>query len=86
MNARRFTVRLYERSGLLWRPRTSTDLNLDPRDDDRLREVLEERVKDHKRTLRLDLAKWSIRVTDQRRREVARVEIDASGRSVVKRP
>lgn len=83
MNARRYTVRLFERNT----KRTETELNLDPSDDARLREVLEERVKAHRGDLKCDLSQWRVEVerTSNPKYVVAKVSVDSSGRTVVKR-
>lgn len=90
MNARRYTIELRERPGLgeFTFRRATTVLHLDPRDDDRLREVLIERLtgfKGERYARDADLSRWSIRVMDRRGRQVAALKVDKSGRSVVKR-
>ncbi len=83
MVANRYTIRLYQLGDL----RKQVDTNLDPADDSRLREVLEEQVKAVAGTLRLDLsAGWKLVVLNLGGGMVrATVTVDKSGRTVVKR-
>lgn len=82
MNARRFTVRLYERTTM----RLQKDLNLDPADDKRLREVLEELVTEHRGDINTDLSVWSIVVHTLGGGQIkAKCLVAASGSTEVKR-
>ncbi len=83
MVANRYTIRLYQLGDL----RRQVDTNLDPADNSRLREVLEEQVKAVAGTLRLDLsAGWKLVVLRLGGGQVkATVTVDRSGRTVVKR-
>lgn len=83
MSADRYTVRLFER----FSKRSETEVSLDAADDDRLREVLEERVKAHRGDLKCDLSQWRLDVerTSAPVHVVAKVSVDSSGRTVVKR-
>lgn len=56
MAAKRYTLRLYQRSRMV----RQEDANLDPRDDDILRATLERMVEAERGTLRLDIAEWSL--------------------------
>lgn len=56
MAAKRYTLRLYQRSRMV----RQEDANLDPRDDDMLRATLERMVEAERGTLRLDLSEWSL--------------------------
>ncbi len=81
--ARRYTIRLY-RWGLFKR---ETDTNLDPRDDGRLRELLEQQIKAQAGSLRGPIdAGWELRIHSEGGGRIhARVTVDPSGRTVVKR-
>lgn len=84
MTARRYAVRLYY---LTSSKRAEREVNLDPADDGRLREVLEDLVKGVRGNLKCDLSEWSIRVSTVGGApyQVAALSVDTSGRSVVKR-
>lgn len=84
MPARRYTARLYY---LTSTKRGEREVSLDPSDDGRLREVLEEMVKAARGNLDCDLSQWSIRVSTigSASYQVAALSVDSSGRSVVKR-
>lgn len=80
--AKRYTLRLY-RHGMLQAERQE---NFDHRDDRRLRELLEALVKAKRGTLNLDLSQWRMEVWDVTGGpRYARVSVDESGRTVVKR-
>ena len=82
MNARRYTVRLYERTS----QRLQKDLNLDPSSDKRLREVLEELVTQHRGNLDTDLSVWSIVVHSLGGGQIkAKCLVTSSGATEVKR-
>lgn len=83
MVAARYTLRLHHYGDL----RREHDTNLDPSDDTRLRELLEEQVKAVEGTLELDLSNaWRLVVhAVGGGRIFARVTVDGSGRTVVKR-
>jgi hypothetical protein len=81
--ANRYTIRLYHYGDL----RKQVDTNLDPADDSRLRELLEQQVKAVAGTLRLDLsAGWKLVVLREGGGQIkATATVDRSGRTVVKR-
>lgn len=83
MGADRYLLRLY-RHGLVKREQ---ETNVDPRSDVRLRELIEEQVKAHTGTLRLDLSDgWQLQVLGVRGGPIrATVHVDAAGRTVVRR-
>lgn len=83
MVANRYTIRLYHLGDFC----RQVDTNLDPKDDVRLRELLDEQVRAHKGTLRLDLsAGWKLVVMKEGGGRIhATVTVDKSGRTVVKR-
>lgn len=84
MAAKRYTIRLYEKSA--GQRGKDVEMSLNPRDDRMLREVLEKLVKDERRTLQLDLSRWRIVVHSKGGGMIhARCSVDASGRTVVKR-
>lgn len=85
MPAHRFRVQLYRHGA--HRSRHEQLTNLDPADDGILRSWLERLVQADRGTLRLDLADgWELRVRIPAGvRVVARVTVDRSGRTVVKR-
>jgi len=56
MAAKRYTLRLYQRSRMI----RQEDANLDPKDDAMLRATLERMVEAERRSLRLDLSEWSL--------------------------
>lgn len=56
MAAKRYTLRLYQRSRMV----RQEDINLDPRDDDMLRTTLERMVEAERGSLKLDLSEWSL--------------------------
>lgn len=56
MAAKRYTLRLYQRSRMV----RQEDANLDPRDDGILRATLERMVEAERGTLKLDLSEWSL--------------------------
>lgn len=81
--AKLYTLRLYRRGGF----KHELDMHLDPVDDSRLRQLLEQRVDIEAGTLRLDLSDgWELRVLAVGGgRLYARVCVDGSGRTVVRR-
>lgn len=81
--AKLYTLRLYRRGGY----KHEIDMHLDPADDSRLRQLLEQRVEVETGTLRLDLADgWELRVMAVGGgRLYARASVDGSGRTVVRR-
>lgn len=81
--AKLHTLRLYRRGGF----RHQIDIHLDPADVSRLRELLMQRVDIEAGTLRLDLADgWELRVQAVGGGRIyARVSVDGSGRTVVRR-
>lgn len=83
MVANRYTLRLHKGMNL----RLERDENLDPRDDARLRELLEDMVVAVMGGLDLDLsAGWRLVVHSQGGGRIwAWVSVDDSGRTVVKR-
>lgn len=82
MIAPRYTVRLHERTTM----RRQKDMNLDPTDDKRLREVLEELVKEEKGDLNRDLSVWSIVVHSLGGGQIkAKCLVTGSGATEVKR-
>jgi hypothetical protein len=82
VTADRYTIKVY-RNGR--RQGDPVDLNLDPTDDARCREVLEDLVKQRAGTLKLDLSQWSMDVHRLGGGMVRRtVSIDPSGRTVLK--
>lgn len=85
MTARRQLVYLYERPS--YSEVRVVETNLDHKDDAMLREVLEAQVMAYKGTLRLDLSRYWIQVRDlgPSTIRVYRAEVDASGRTRVKR-
>lgn len=83
MTADRYLLRLTER-GVYKGPFVET--NLDPNDADRCRELLEERVKDVRGTLRLDLSHFTLEICPTSGNRVIRfVSVDRAGRTVFKR-
>lgn len=83
MAAKRYTIRLYEKT---WQRGKDTETNLDPRDDRMLRETLERLVKEKRGNLKVDLSRWHIVVHSPGGGMIqARCSVDASGRTVVKR-
>jgi len=82
--AQRYRLWLYRG---MTRKGPDVEMNLDPKDDARLRELLEERVKAVMGTLRLDLsAGWELHVRGLGGGPLhARVSVDRSGRTVVRR-
>jgi hypothetical protein len=84
MAANRCKLWLYQHG---MRKGQEAETNLDPRDDSRLRELLEERVRAVAGTLRLDLsAGWELHVRGPSGGTLhARVSVDKAGRTVVKR-
>lgn len=86
MAATPHTVRLYRRGVLARAVRTET-VYLEPKDAGRLREVLVELATKHHPGRRFDLSHWRIEVEQQARpvHIVAKVQVDASGRTEVKR-
>jgi hypothetical protein len=83
MAARRFTLRLRQHG----RQRREWDTNLDPADDSRLRELLEEGVSAVHGSLKTDLADgWQLVVHSLGGGRIwAKVSVDSSGRTAVKR-
>lgn len=82
MIAKRYTVRLYRRAV----QESQTDVNLDPADDKRCREVLEDLVKAKAGDLNRDLSEWWIRVHTLGGGQVkATCKVTASGSTEVKR-
>lgn len=83
MPANRFTLRLYQHGDL----RREWDTNLNPADNGRVRELLEEGVKAVAGTLDLDLSQgWRLVVHSPGGGRIhARVTVNGSGRTVVKR-
>lgn len=61
------------------------ETNVDPDDTERLRELLEDMVKQHRGTLRLDLSQYRIRVRKPASSVWGWLRIDKSGRNVVKK-
>lgn len=56
MAAKRYTLRLYQRSHMV----RQEDANLDPKDNAMLRSTLERMVEAERGTLKLDLSEWSL--------------------------
>lgn len=83
MTAKRYLLRLYKYGSL----HRETETNLDPKDNGRLRELLEQEVKADRGTLDLDLsAGWKLVVHSLGGGRIhARARVDGSGRTVVKR-
>jgi hypothetical protein len=82
VTAARFTLQLYRNGSRQGGP---VDLNFDPDDADRCREVLEQLVKNRAGHLDLDLSSWSVDVHRLGGGVVRRsISIDSSGRTVVK--
>lgn len=83
MTADRYLLRLLER-GVYKGPFVET--NCDPKDDARCRELLEERVKAVRGTLKLDLSHWTLEICPTSGNRVIRfVSVDKSGRTTFKR-
>lgn len=84
MAANRYLLRLHNGVGL--RPDLEVEANIDPTDDDALREKLEELVEARQGSLRLDLSRWLLRVHRAGGgMVVVTVTVDSAGRTVVNR-
>ena len=82
MAAKRYTLRLYQRSRMV----RQEDANLDPRDDDMLRATLERMVEAERSTLKVDLSEWSLVVHNVGGGMIrARLQISAAGATDVRR-
>lgn len=82
MAANRYTVRMYWRSSM----EAQEDTNLDPRDDDMLRETLERMVQTKRGTLKLDLSEFRLVVHSLGGGQIkAECRIDPSGWTLAKR-
>lgn len=82
MAAKRYTLRLYQRSRMVHQE----EANLDPRDDAMLRATLERMVKAERGTLKLDLSEWSLAVHSHGGGMVhARLEVAPSGAMSIRR-
>jgi hypothetical protein len=82
MVAKRYTLRLYQRSRMVHQE----EANLDPRDDAMLRATLERMVESEHGTLRLDLSEWSLVVHSVGGGMIqARLQVTHSGANEIKR-
>ena len=82
MTADRYTIKIYRNGRKQGDP---MDMNFDPTDDQRCREVLEDLVKQRAGSLKLDLSQWSLEICRLGGGQVRRtVSIDPSGRTVCK--
>lgn len=82
MAAKRYTLRLYQRSRMV----RQEDANLDPRDDDMLRATLERLVEAERGTLRLDLSDWSLVVHNPGGGMIqARAQVTPTGMTEIRR-
>lgn len=82
MAAKRYTLRLYQRSRMV----RQEDANLDPKDEEILRATLERMVNAERGSLRLDLSEWSLVVHNIGGGMIqARLSVTSTGASDVQR-